>query len=135
MVWVVVIGGAKEIDWFAPTGEKIEPGKQDVSVIRNDETSSTLTIYNAKVENAGTYKCVASSGDQDAEATVNLKIYRKIPVYDSSVLTEYIENANSKVDITNLIVPFYVDVWQALMKFGTQAGEGLNQLWGPSQSL
>ncbi|XP_051719077.1 neural cell adhesion molecule 1b isoform X7 [Ctenopharyngodon idella] len=73
-----VIGGAKEIDWFAPTGEKIEPGKQDVSVIRNDETSSTLTIYNAKVDNAGTYRCVASNGDQDAEATVNLKIYQKI---------------------------------------------------------
>lgn len=78
LVYVVVIGGAKEIDWFAPTGEKIEPGRLDISVIRNDETSATLTIYNAKVDNAGTYKCVASSGDREAEATVNLKIYRKI---------------------------------------------------------
>ncbi|XP_057206425.1 neural cell adhesion molecule 1b isoform X1 [Triplophysa rosa] len=73
-----VIGGAKEIDWFSPSGEKIEPGRTDVSVVRSDETSSTLTIYNAKVDHAGTYKCVASSGDQEAESTVNLKIYQKI---------------------------------------------------------
>ncbi|XP_048016092.1 neural cell adhesion molecule 1b isoform X7 [Megalobrama amblycephala] len=90
-----VIGGAKEIDWFAPTGEKIEPGKQDVSVIRNDETSSTLTIYNAKVDNAGTYKCVASSGDQDAEATVNLKIYQKITFTNVPSPQEFTEKDNA----------------------------------------
>ncbi|XP_067220433.1 neural cell adhesion molecule 1b isoform X7 [Chanodichthys erythropterus] len=90
-----VIGGAKEIDWFSPTGEKIEPGKQDVSVIRNDETSSTLTIYNAKVDNAGTYKCVASSGDQDAEATVNLKIYQKITFTNVPSPQEFTEKDNA----------------------------------------
>ncbi|XP_039526699.1 neural cell adhesion molecule 1b isoform X9 [Pimephales promelas] len=90
-----VIGGAKEIDWFAPTGEKIEPGKQDVSVIRNDETSSTLTIYNAKVDNAGTYRCVASSGDQDAEATVNLKIYQKITFTNVPSPQEFSEGDNA----------------------------------------
>ncbi|KAK7171670.1 hypothetical protein R3I93_004084 [Phoxinus phoxinus] len=90
-----VIGGAKEIDWFAPTGERIEPGKQDVSVIRNDETSSTLTIYNAKVDNAGTYRCVASSGDQDAEATVNLKIYQKITFTNVPSPQEFSEGDNA----------------------------------------
>ncbi|XP_067307257.1 neural cell adhesion molecule 1b isoform X3 [Pseudorasbora parva] len=90
-----VIGGAKEIDWFAPTGEKIEPGKQDISVIRTDETSSTLTIYNAKVDNAGTYRCVASSGDQDAEATVNLKIYQKITFTNVPSPQEFTEGDNA----------------------------------------
>ncbi|XP_016144188.1 neural cell adhesion molecule 1-like, partial [Sinocyclocheilus grahami] len=92
---VVVIGGAKEIDWFAPTGEKIEPGRLDVSVIRNDETSSTLTIYNAKVDNAGTYKCVASSGDREAEATVNLKIYQKITFTNVPSPQEFTEGDNA----------------------------------------
>ncbi|XP_077064815.1 neural cell adhesion molecule 1b isoform X16 [Siphateles boraxobius] len=98
-----VIGGAKEIDWFAPTGEKIEPGKQDVSVIRNDETSSTLTIYNAKVDNAGTYRCMASSGDQDAEATVNLKIYQKITFTNVPSPQEFSEGDNAMIvcDVTS----------------------------------
>uniref|UniRef100_A0A673NHE0 Neural cell adhesion molecule 1-like n=1 Tax=Sinocyclocheilus rhinocerous TaxID=307959 RepID=A0A673NHE0_9TELE len=90
-----VIGGAKEIDWFAPTGEKIEPGRLDISVIRNDETSSTLTIYNAKVDNAGTYKCVASSGDREAEATVNLKIYQKITFTNVPSPQEFTEGDNA----------------------------------------
>ncbi|XP_073778779.1 neural cell adhesion molecule 1b isoform X13 [Danio rerio] len=90
-----VIGGAKEIDWFAPAGEKIEPGRPDISVIRNDETSSTLTIYNAKVDNAGTYRCVASSGDQDAEATVNLKIYQKITFTNVPSPQEFTEGDNA----------------------------------------
>uniref|UniRef100_A0A8C1YKB8 Neural cell adhesion molecule 1b n=1 Tax=Cyprinus carpio TaxID=7962 RepID=A0A8C1YKB8_CYPCA len=89
------IGGVKEIDWFAPTGEKIEPGRLDVSVIRNDETSSTLTIYNAKVDNAGTYKCVASSGDREAEATVNLKIYQKITFTNVPSPQEFTEGDNA----------------------------------------
>uniref|UniRef100_A0A671M8K9 Neural cell adhesion molecule 1-like n=1 Tax=Sinocyclocheilus anshuiensis TaxID=1608454 RepID=A0A671M8K9_9TELE len=90
-----VIGGAKEIDWFAPTSEKIEPGRLDISVIRNDETSSTLTIYNAKVDNAGTYKCVASSGDREAEATVNLKIYQKITFTNVPSPQEFTEGDNA----------------------------------------
>uniref|UniRef100_A0A8C2HXI8 Neural cell adhesion molecule 1b n=1 Tax=Cyprinus carpio TaxID=7962 RepID=A0A8C2HXI8_CYPCA len=90
-----VIGGAKEIDWFAPTSEKIEPGRLDISVLRNDETSSTLTIYNAKVDNAGTYKCVASSGDREAEATVNLKIYQKITFTNVPSPQEFTEGDNA----------------------------------------
>ncbi|XP_051535432.1 neural cell adhesion molecule 1b isoform X2 [Myxocyprinus asiaticus] len=98
-----VIGGVKEIDWFSPSGEKIEPGRLDVSVIRNDvirndvisETSSILTIYNAKVDHAGTYKCVASSGDQEAEATVNLKIYQKITFTNVPSPQEFTEGDNA----------------------------------------
>lgn len=72
-----VVGGAKHIDWFGPRGDRIEPNRPDITVTRNDESSSTLTLYKAGTENAGTYKCVASSGDEQAESTVKVKIFRK----------------------------------------------------------
>ncbi|KAA0701901.1 Neural cell adhesion molecule 1 [Triplophysa tibetana] len=92
-----VIGGAKEIDWFFPSGEKIVPGRTDVSVARTDETSSTLTIYNAKVDHAGTYKCLASSGDQEAESTVNLKIYQKITFTNVPSPQEFSEGDDASI--------------------------------------
>lgn len=70
------IGDVKEIDWFSPSGEKILPNRQDISVTRNDD-SSTLTIYKANIDNAGIYKCVAKDGNTETQATVAVKIYRK----------------------------------------------------------
>uniref|UniRef100_A0A4W4FIS2 Neural cell adhesion molecule 1a n=1 Tax=Electrophorus electricus TaxID=8005 RepID=A0A4W4FIS2_ELEEL len=90
-------GGAKGIDWFSPTGEKIEPYRQDVSAFRNDETSSTLTIYNANIENAGAYKCVATGWDQQAEATVNVKIYQKITFRNAPSPQEFTEKDNAVI--------------------------------------
>lgn len=72
-----VIGSAKHIEWFGPNGDRIELNRPDITVTRNDESSSTLTIYKAGTENAGTYKCVATSGDQQGESTVTVKIFRK----------------------------------------------------------
>lgn len=74
---VSVVGVAKHIDWFGPSGDRIEPNRPDITVTRNDESSSTLTLYKAGTENAGTYKCVATNGDQHAESTVKVKIFRK----------------------------------------------------------
>lgn len=74
-----VVGVAKHIDWFGPSGDRIEPNRPDITVTRNDESSSTLTLYKAGTENAGTYKCVATNGDQQAESTVKVKIFRKYP--------------------------------------------------------
>lgn len=73
-----VVGVAKEIDWYSPSGERIEPNKPEITVTRNDESSSTLTLYKAGVDSAGTYKCLATNGDQSAEATVNVKFYRNL---------------------------------------------------------
>ncbi|XP_042560470.1 neural cell adhesion molecule 1-like [Clupea harengus] len=72
-----VVAGAKEIDWFSPSGEKIEPNRPDITVTRTDETTSTLTLYSATLDDAGTYKCVARRGSEEGEATVNVKIFRK----------------------------------------------------------
>lgn len=74
---LTVEGVAKHIDWFGPSGDKIEPYRPDITVTRNDESSSTLTLYGARNENAGTYKCAATNGDQQGEATVKVKIFRK----------------------------------------------------------
>ncbi|GLD74886.1 neural cell adhesion molecule 1a isoform X1 [Lates japonicus] len=72
-----VVGDAKDIDWYDPSGEKILPNRPDIFVSRSDETTSTLTIYHANVDSAGIYKCVAKNGDKEAQATVQVKIFRK----------------------------------------------------------
>nr|XP_040036343.1 neural cell adhesion molecule 1a isoform X9 [Gasterosteus aculeatus aculeatus] len=78
-----VVGDAKDIDWFAPSGEKILPNRPDIIVSRTDEATATLTIYHANVDSAGIYKCVARSGDKEAQATVQVKIFQKI-TFDSA---------------------------------------------------
>lgn len=72
-----MVGDAKEIDWFSPTGDKILPNRPNISVSSTDEATSVLTIYHATVDNAGTYKCIAKNGDKEAQATVQVKIFRK----------------------------------------------------------
>lgn len=72
-----MVGDAKDIDWYAPNGEKILPNRQDIFVSRSDETTSTLNIYHANVDSAGIYKCVAKNGEKEAQATVQVKIFRK----------------------------------------------------------
>lgn len=72
-----VVGVAKKLEWFGPNGERIEPNKPDITVTRNDDSSSILTLYKAGTANAGTYKCVVTNGDQQGEASVKVKIFRK----------------------------------------------------------
>lgn len=68
----------KDISWFSPNGEKLTPNQQRISVVWNDDSSSTLTIYNADIDDAGIYKCVVTGEDgSESEATVNVKIFRK----------------------------------------------------------
>lgn len=80
----------KDISWFSPNGEKLTPNQQRISVVWNDDSSSTLTIYNADIDDAGIYKCVVTGEDgSESEATVNVKIFRKsllLLIYLSSSL-------------------------------------------------
>ncbi|XP_077466920.1 neural cell adhesion molecule 1b isoform X9 [Stigmatopora argus] len=92
-----VIGGAKHIDWFGPSGERIEPNRPDITVTRNDETSSILTLYRAVTENAGTYKCVATTGDQQGESTVNIKIFQKITFTNAPSPQEFNEGDSAVI--------------------------------------
>uniref|UniRef100_A0A672ZK51 Neural cell adhesion molecule 1b n=1 Tax=Sphaeramia orbicularis TaxID=375764 RepID=A0A672ZK51_9TELE len=92
-----VVGVAKHIDWFGPNGDRIEPNRPDITVTRNDESSSTLTLYRAVTENAGTYKCVATSGDQQAESTVKVKIFQKITFTNAPSPQEFTEGDNANI--------------------------------------
>ncbi|CAJ1065239.1 neural cell adhesion molecule 1b isoform X3 [Xyrichtys novacula] len=92
-----VIGTPRQIEWFGPNGERIDPNRPDVTVTRNDESSSTLTLYKAGTENAGTYKCVATSGDQQAESTVKVKIFQKITFTNAPSPQEFTEGDNANI--------------------------------------
>ncbi|XP_057676247.1 neural cell adhesion molecule 1a isoform X1 [Corythoichthys intestinalis] len=105
-----VVGDAKDIDWFAPNGEKIQPNNPNIQVTRNDETTSTLTIYHADVDNAGIYKCVAKSGDKEAQATVQVKIFQKITFKNVPSPQEFNEGDDADIicDVVGSPVPFII---------------------------
>ncbi|XP_039986518.1 neural cell adhesion molecule 1b isoform X3 [Xiphias gladius] len=102
-----VVGAAKHIDWFGPSGDRIEPNRPDITVTRNDGSSSTLTLYKAGTENAGTYKCVATNGDQQGESTVKVKIFQKITFTNAPSPQEFTEgdNANIVCDVISSPLP------------------------------
>ncbi|XP_035290752.1 neural cell adhesion molecule 1a isoform X3 [Anguilla anguilla] len=107
-----VVGDATDIDWFFPSGEKISPNQQDVIVTRNDEASSTLTIYNANVDKAGTYKCVAKAGDKESQATVNVKIYQKITFTNAPSRQEFTEGDDADIVCDVVSSPPPTIVWK-----------------------
>ncbi|XP_028319982.1 neural cell adhesion molecule 1b isoform X4 [Gouania willdenowi] len=107
-----VVGSAKHIDWFGPSGEKIEPNGPDLTVTRNDESSSTLTLYNAGTESAGTYKCVATTGDQQAESTVNVKIFQKITFTNAPSPQEFNEGDNANIICDVVSSPPPTVIWK-----------------------
>ncbi|XP_072449303.1 neural cell adhesion molecule 1a isoform X8 [Chiloscyllium punctatum] len=72
-------GDVSSISWYLPNGQKIDPNQQRIAVATVNEISSSLTLYSARIDDAGIYKCVATSKDgNDSEATVNVKIYQKL---------------------------------------------------------
>ncbi|XP_070290259.1 neural cell adhesion molecule 1 [Salvelinus sp. IW2-2015] len=107
-----VVGVAKEIDWYSPSGEKIEPNKPEITVTRNDESSSTLTLYKAGVDSAGTYKCLATNGDQSAEATVNVKFYQRIIFKNAPSPQEFNEGDNAKIVCDVISSPPPTIIWK-----------------------
>ncbi|XP_029957045.1 neural cell adhesion molecule 1a isoform X1 [Salarias fasciatus] len=92
-----VVGDAKDIDWYAPSGEKILPNRPDIFVSRTDETTSSLTIYHANVDSAGIYKCVAKNGNKEAQATVQVKIFQKITFESAPSPQEFNEGDDADI--------------------------------------
>ena len=70
-----VAGGEGDISW-QKDGEDIEDEEGKVSVLRNDETSSKLTIKNVTMEDAGRYTCVC-----DYDAGYKDDTYKQLFVY------------------------------------------------------
>uniref|UniRef100_A0A8D0GRK2 Neural cell adhesion molecule 1 n=1 Tax=Sphenodon punctatus TaxID=8508 RepID=A0A8D0GRK2_SPHPU len=86
----------KEISWFSPNGDKLSPNQQRISVVRNDDFS-TLTIYNANVDDAGIYKCTVTSEKGDSEATVNVKIFQKLMFKNAPTPQEFKEGEDAVI--------------------------------------
>ncbi|XP_037631530.1 neural cell adhesion molecule 1b isoform X6 [Sebastes umbrosus] len=107
-----VVGVARHIDWFGPGGDRIEPNKPDITVARNDESSSTLTLYKAGTGNAGTYKCVATNGDQQGEATVKVKIFQKITFTNAPSPQEFNEGDNANLVCDVISSPSPTVIWK-----------------------
>ncbi|XP_058866151.1 neural cell adhesion molecule 1-like isoform X4 [Acipenser ruthenus] len=97
-----VTGEADLITWFSPSGDKIETG-QRISVVRNDDLSSTLTVYSADIDDAGTYKCVATFDGNESQATVNMKIFQKLTFRNAPSPQEYNEGDDAVIicDVTS----------------------------------
>ncbi|XP_072740937.1 neural cell adhesion molecule 1 isoform X2 [Mycteria americana] len=97
----------KDISWFSPNGEKLTTNQQRISVVRNDDFS-TLTIYNANIDDAGIYKCVVSSAEEgDAEATVNVKIFQKLMFKNAPTPQEFKEGDDAVIvcDVVSSLPP------------------------------
>ncbi|XP_047661567.1 neural cell adhesion molecule 1a isoform X9 [Tachysurus fulvidraco] len=107
-----VVGDVNNIDWFAPNGDKLLPNRQDISVSSSDDTTSTLTIYSATVDNAGIYKCVAKSGDKVAEATVNVKIYQKLTFQNAPSPQEFNEGDDAVIVCDVISSPPPTIIWK-----------------------
>ncbi|XP_018082336.1 neural cell adhesion molecule 1-A isoform X5 [Xenopus laevis] len=92
-----VSGEATDISWYSPTGEKLVT-QQQISVVRSDDYTSTLTIYNASSQDAGIYKCVASNeAEGESEGTVNLKIYQKLTFKNAPTPQEFKEGEDAVI--------------------------------------
>ncbi|XP_019366289.1 PREDICTED: neural cell adhesion molecule 1 isoform X2 [Gavialis gangeticus] len=98
----------KDISWFSPNGEKLTPNQQRISVVRNDDSSSTLTIYNTNIDDAGIYKCVVSSAEEgESEATVNVKIFQKLMFKNAPTPQEFKEGDDAVIvcDVVSSLPP------------------------------
>ncbi|XP_053860797.1 neural cell adhesion molecule 1 isoform X3 [Malaclemys terrapin pileata] len=99
---------AKDISWFSPNGEKLTPNQQRISVVRNDDFSSTLTIYSANIDDAGIYKCVVTNEEEgDSEATVNVKIFQKLMFRNAPTPQEFQEGEDAVIvcDVLSSLPP------------------------------
>ncbi|XP_034463051.1 neural cell adhesion molecule 1a isoform X8 [Hippoglossus hippoglossus] len=107
-----VVGDAKDIDWYAPSGEKILPNRQDIFVSRSDESMSTLTIYHANVDSAGIYKCVAKNGEKEAQATVQVKIFQKITFESAPSQQEFNDGDDAEIVCDVISSPPPTIIWK-----------------------
>uniref|UniRef100_A0A3P9PN36 Neural cell adhesion molecule 1a n=1 Tax=Poecilia reticulata TaxID=8081 RepID=A0A3P9PN36_POERE len=107
-----VVGDAKDIDWFSPSGEKILLSRPNISVSRSDESTSILTIYHANVDNAGIYKCLAKNADKEAQATVQVKIFQKITFQSAPSPQEFNEGDNADIVCDVVSSPPPTIIWK-----------------------
>uniref|UniRef100_A0A8C1GT41 Neural cell adhesion molecule 2 n=1 Tax=Cyprinus carpio TaxID=7962 RepID=A0A8C1GT41_CYPCA len=94
------------LDWYNPQGERMVPSQR--VALHNEGVRSRLTLYNAKIEDAGIYRCQASDAQgHTQEATVVLEIYQKLTFRDVRSPQEFRQGDVAEVvcDVTSSPVP------------------------------
>lgn len=90
------IGEPETLDWYNPQGERIISSQR--IVVQKEGSRSRLTIYNAKIEDAGIYRCQATdSKGQSQEATVVLEIYQKLTFKEVKSPQEFRQGEDAEV--------------------------------------
>uniref|UniRef100_A0A8C2L8H3 Neural cell adhesion molecule 2 n=1 Tax=Cyprinus carpio TaxID=7962 RepID=A0A8C2L8H3_CYPCA len=101
-----VIGEPVSLDWYNPQGERMVPSQR--VALHNEGIRSRLTLYNAKIEDAGIYRCQANDAQgHTQEATVVLEIYQKLTFRDVRSPQEFRQGDVAEVvcDVTSSPVP------------------------------
>uniref|UniRef100_A0A672LDM9 Neural cell adhesion molecule 2 n=1 Tax=Sinocyclocheilus grahami TaxID=75366 RepID=A0A672LDM9_SINGR len=101
-----VIGEPVSLDWYNPQGERMVPSQR--VALHNEGFRSRLTLYNAKIEDAGIYRCQASDAQgHTQEATVVLEIYQKLTFRDVRSPQEFRQGDVAEVvcDVSSSPVP------------------------------
>uniref|UniRef100_A0A671SXA6 Neural cell adhesion molecule 2 n=1 Tax=Sinocyclocheilus anshuiensis TaxID=1608454 RepID=A0A671SXA6_9TELE len=101
-----VIGEPVSLDWYNPQGERMAPSQR--VALHNEGVRSRLTLYNAKIEDAGIYRCQANDAQgHTQEATVVLEIYQKLTFRDVRSPQEFRQGDVAEVvcDVTSSPVP------------------------------
>uniref|UniRef100_A0A8C1J467 Neural cell adhesion molecule 2 n=1 Tax=Cyprinus carpio TaxID=7962 RepID=A0A8C1J467_CYPCA len=102
----LVIGEPVSLDWYNPQGERMVPSQR--VALHNEGVRSRLTLYNAKIEDAGIYRCQANDAQgHTQEATVVLEIYQKLTFRDVRSPQEFRQGDVAEVvcDVTSSPVP------------------------------
>ncbi|XP_060787094.1 inactive carboxypeptidase-like protein X2 isoform X2 [Neoarius graeffei] len=71
------MGGAQSIVWIGPDGGSVSENDRNIKAQRHDESTSSLVIISARVEDAGVYTCVAETAHTTAQAQLNLEVTLK----------------------------------------------------------
>uniref|UniRef100_A0A3B3RMM3 Neural cell adhesion molecule 1b n=2 Tax=Paramormyrops kingsleyae TaxID=1676925 RepID=A0A3B3RMM3_9TELE len=101
----------QEIDWYLPSGEKISPNRPDISITLSDRIS-TLIIYNADLDKAGVYRCVARSGDSEAQGTINVTIFQQLEIKNAPSPQEFTEGDTASIVCDVVASPPPVVTWR-----------------------
>ncbi|KAJ3584528.1 hypothetical protein NHX12_015023 [Muraenolepis orangiensis] len=107
------MGEPVRLEWFNPQGERIAASRR--MALHTEAWRSRLIIYNAIVEDAGIYRCLATdAAGQSQEATVVLEIYQKLTFRDVQSPQEfrYGEMAEVVCDVISSPVPVVVWYYQ-----------------------
>ncbi|XP_061092048.1 neural cell adhesion molecule 2-like [Conger conger] len=100
------LGEPVSVDWFSPQGERMVPSQR--VLLHREGVRSRLTLYSVNVEDAGIYRCLATTASGlSQEATVVLEIYQKLTFRNVPSPQEFRQGEEAQVvcDVISSPVP------------------------------